>query len=70
MNGDDKTFYLFWKDGEHNSITGSSIAKAFVKAGYGAGAMSALSFHSTVDCREHYNYNEELGWLKKPSISE
>lgn len=40
-----KQFTLYWLDGLREIITGTSIADAFNKAGYGAGALRALDFY-------------------------
>lgn len=41
-------FKLYWLDGKEEVVEGSSIADAFTKAGYGAGAIRALDYHEEV----------------------
>lgn len=41
-----KQFTLYWLDGLREIITGTSIADAFNRAGYGAGALRALDFYA------------------------
>ncbi len=44
----EKTFILHWLHGEDTTITGIDIKDAFRRAGYGAGAVSALDFWEEV----------------------
>jgi hypothetical protein len=41
-----KFFKLHWLTNEKEIIHGTSIADAFTKAGYGAGALRALDYYS------------------------
>ncbi len=43
-----KTFILYWLDGKVETVKGHSIADAFTRAGYGAGAMPALDYFKEV----------------------
>lgn len=43
-----KTYKLHWLDGKIDTVKGTSIADAFTRAGYGAGAMSALDYHKEI----------------------
>ena len=43
-----KKFRLHWLSGRTEEITGTSIADAFTKAGYGAGAMRALDWYEEI----------------------
>jgi len=63
----DTVFTLFWKDGKVETASGSSIGKAFMKAGYSAGAMSALDFFSEKEnAADDYNYISEINqWVRK-----
>ncbi len=40
-----KTYILYWLDGTTQKISGTSITDAFMRAGYGAGALSALDYY-------------------------
>lgn len=40
-----KTFELHWGDGAVELVHGESISQAFMLAGYGAGALSALDYY-------------------------
>lgn len=61
----DYYFTLYWKDGQRDVVKGKDLKDAMTHAGYGAGATSALDFHTTgVD----YNYTwdtVERNWVKK-----
>lgn len=39
-----KTFILHWLDGSTEEVTGTDIANAFARAGYGGGATKALGY--------------------------
>ena len=43
-----KTFILHWLDGTTQIIHGNTISDAFAKAGYGAGALTALDYYDEV----------------------
>lgn len=43
-----KTFRLIWLNGKSEIVKGTSIADAFTRAGYGAGALGALDYYETV----------------------
>lgn len=43
-----KTFQLFWLNGKSEIVKGTSIADAFTRAGYGAGALGALDYYKEV----------------------
>ena len=44
-----KTFILHWKfDNKTETIYGESISDAFMRAGYGAGALGALDYYEEV----------------------
>lgn len=40
------TYIIYWKSGEYELVRGTSIADAFRRAGYGAGALRALDFYA------------------------
>tara|TARA_R110000868_G_scaffold106717_1_gene292469 strand:- start:16 stop:222 length:207 start_codon:yes stop_codon:yes gene_type:complete len=48
-----KQFTLFWLIGKKEVISGNDIAHAMNSAGYGAGALRALDFHSEGDCNDY-----------------
>lgn len=52
-----ETFTLFWLTGESEVVKGSSIANAFMMAGYSSGAMRALDFFGNGDIRDSYTWN-------------
>jgi len=39
-----KSFILYWLDGKKEQAEGNTIADAFTRAGYGAGAIRALDY--------------------------
>lgn len=41
-------FILHWKDKKTEEIDGKDIAEAFTKAGYSAGAITALDYYEMV----------------------
>lgn len=43
-----KIFKLHWVSGETEILTGITIANAFNRAGYGAGAIFALDWYETL----------------------
>ena len=43
-----KIFKLYWLDGEIEEVRGNTIADAFTRAGYGAGAIGALDYYEEV----------------------
>lgn len=47
-----KTFKLFWKGGEVETVTGKNIADALSRAGYGAGALAALDYYEEVKVKK------------------
>lgn len=44
-------YKLHWLDGKVETVKGNSIADAFTRAGYGAGAMRALDWHEEVSTK-------------------
>jgi len=43
-----KQFVLYWIGGKSETISGDNISDAFRRAGYGAGALSALDYYETI----------------------
>ena len=39
-----RTFILYWLDGKEEKVRGNDIADAFMRAGYGGGALAALDY--------------------------
>lgn len=44
-----KKYRLHWLDGSTEVVTGYSISDAFMKAGYGGGAIYALDYYEEVE---------------------
>ena len=44
MSNNDKVFTIFWISGDKEVVKGPTIKEAFVSAGYGGGAISAIDF--------------------------
>jgi hypothetical protein len=42
---DEKTFIFHWLGGKSEPGKGTSVSDAFIKLGYGAGAMRALDYY-------------------------
>ncbi len=40
-----KTFILHWRDGSTSNVTGTDIADAMNRAGWGRGCLPALDYH-------------------------
>lgn len=53
-----KTYILHWVDGKEEIVRGHSISDAFMKAGYGGGAINALDYYEEVNDKRKYNENE------------
>lgn len=53
---EDKKLTLYWRTGDREVVEGSDIANAFMRAGYGGGAIRALDFHAEGD-DENYAWN-------------
>ena len=45
----EKTFIFHWNDGSVDSGKGTSVSDAFMKLGFGAGAMGALDWWEVKD---------------------
>lgn len=43
-----KKFILYWLDGSKEIVSGHTISDAFMKAGYGYGALAALDYYEEV----------------------
>ena len=56
----EREFVLHWKDRKEEIVKGKDIADAFTKAGYGAGAVSALDYFSYHIPNEYLKQYEEL----------
>ena len=60
-----KEFTVFWRDGKREVQPGDTIADAFNKAGYGAGALGALDFYEPGDSKK-WEWNKPDGtWKQK-----
>ena len=46
--GDLKRYRFHWRDGSKNEGYGRSVADAFTRLGYGAGAVAALDFYEEI----------------------
>lgn len=64
----DKVFTLFWLTGASEIVSGKTVDYAFAKAGYGAGARSALDFWSEGDKRDEREWKDD-GSGKKAWVS-
>ena len=65
MNESLDSYTFFWKDGKRTMSQGTSIADAFTRAGYGAGAVSALDFYSPGDNKEYIYDRVMRNWVRK-----
>lgn len=45
---ENRKFILHWRDGTTETVEGTSIANAFMSAGYGNGAIAALDYFEEV----------------------
>lgn len=64
-----KKFTLYWLDGMKEVIEGIDIANAFTRAGYGAGALAALDFHTEGEDNSYeWRYSDvfkKMCWMSK-----
>jgi len=63
----DKTFTFYFLGGEQSVGVGTSVSDAFLHAGYGGGAISALDFYAE---GEHESYVWDLDtkrWVREES---
>jgi len=62
---ENKTFYIYWRDGKKQKMQGRDIADAFSKAGFGGGAINAVDFYK--EGVDNYEWNKEThNWEAKP----
>lgn len=61
-------FIVYWKHGKSNAIEGDSIADAFTKAGYSAGAVAAIDFYSNTEQPTHVWNKLNKDWEPKVSV--
>lgn len=40
-----RTFIIYWLDGKKSELTGTDVADAFRRAGYGLGALGAVDYY-------------------------
>ena len=59
----DKTFTLYWRTGDREVVTGETVEKAMMLAGYGGGAIRALDFYAKGDDREWKWAPETREWV-------
>ena len=60
-----QVFQLYWKTGDHEEISGDTIADAFSLAGYSGGALSALDFYDDNPVKNYdWNTNTKT-WVHK-----
>ena len=57
-----KTYTLYWLDGKREIVNGYDPADAMNRAGYGAGALRALDFYSSDDCKDYVWNSEKRTW--------
>ena len=57
-------FTFFWLNGTRDVLEGQDAADAMNKAGYGAGAVPALDFHTEGD-NNSYSWFKGEGWVNK-----
>ena len=54
---ENKTFYIYWRDGKKQKMQGRDIADAFARAGFGGGAINAVDFYK--EGVDNYEWNKE-----------
>lgn len=59
----DTTFTLYWRTGQREVVTGQTMADAFMRAGYGGGAIRALDFYQHGDVDTHTWDAGDRRWL-------
>lgn len=64
---ENKTFFIYWRDGRKQQVVGRDIADAFTRAGYGGGAINAVDFYKQgVD---NYEWNaEKKTWVSTEPV--
>jgi hypothetical protein len=63
---DKKTFRLYWLTGETETVSGSTVADAMNKAGYGGGAVSALDFYKEGEESTYHWDAAKKNWAQNP----
>jgi hypothetical protein len=58
-----KKFTLYWLTGKREVISGDSIADAFTRAGYSAGAIGALDFYYNGDNQDYVWDKDKRNWF-------
>ena len=64
LDAQPKQYILYWLSGTYDIIEGSSIEDAFTKAGFGAGAKSALDFYDVGNIVKYTWNNAKMDWDK------
>lgn len=55
----EKTFTLFWRNGDAQLVTGATVEQACNNAGIGGGAIAALDWWARGDDRANYVWNKD-----------
>lgn len=59
------TYTLYWIDGQRETVTGESVARAMARAGYGRGALEALDFYVKGESHDYEWDPKERDWVHK-----
>jgi len=59
------TYTLYWIDGQRETVTGESVARAMARAGYGRGALEALDFYVKGESHDYEWDSKERDWVRK-----
>lgn len=59
-----QVFQLYWQTGEHEEVSGDTIADAFSLAGYSSGALGALSFYDIGPTKNYEWSPEKKDWVR------
>ena len=63
-----KTFTLFWLDGQKETLHGDTLSEAMTMVGYGNGAVRALDFYAEGKEADQYTWDKkEHKWIN-PNI--
>jgi hypothetical protein len=58
------TWTIFWRTGQRTVVTGMTVADALTRAGYGAGAVPAIDFHTPGDCPDYTWDATKRDWVR------
>lgn len=55
-------FTFYWKTGHREVYSGTNVADAFRRAGYGGGALGAVDFYKDGECSDYVWNKVDRSW--------